>query len=174
MAHTLFDTKEATSRPSLSSLTDQVVNTEFRPSAIDAIRDTPSFSKQAPNEHPIPNPEHSIERDSKGKFSIFKSSKTPPGQRASNTEPRNYLKRFNRFIAYLSDRWAFEIFGCVLGFAALIAILVILATNQHRPLVQKPMLMSINSMIAVFTAIMKTSLMFPVAEGKILVFFSNE
>lgn len=49
---------------------------------------------------------------------------------------------------------------------AFAAIVTTLSVHQNRPLPQWPSMISINSLISVFTAILKAALILPVAEGK--------
>lgn len=62
--------------------------------------------------------------------------------------------------------WWMEIFSSFLALGCIIAMVVILSIYQGQPLPRWPKLISINSLIAVFTAIFKASLILPVAEGK--------
>jgi len=68
----------------------------------------------------------------------------------------------------MADLWVWEILSCVLATICLVVIVAILAVHQDRPLPQWPNYISINSLIAIMTAIMKASLMLPVAEGTLL------
>ena len=61
--------------------------------------------------------------------------------------------------------WVVEITSLVVASAALAAIIILLAVHQDRPLPQWPRLISINSLIAIFTAILKAAIILPVAEG---------
>jgi hypothetical protein len=53
----------------------------------------------------------------------------------------------------------------MLAFACLVAIIAVLAIFQGKPLPSWPKMMSINSMVAVFTAIMKAALVVPLTQG---------
>ncbi|KAH0439956.1 hypothetical protein CcaCcLH18_02673 [Colletotrichum camelliae] len=63
--------------------------------------------------------------------------------------------------------WWMEIFSSFLALGCIIAMVVILSIYQGQPLPRWPKLISINSLIAVFTAIFKASLILPVAEGQL-------
>lgn len=77
------------------------------------------------------------------------------------------LRRFPRWLISLLDRpWLLEVTSLLVAWVALTAIIVTLAVHQGRPLPQWPQLISINSLIAIFTAILKASLIMPVAEGE--------
>ncbi|KAJ9616769.1 hypothetical protein H2200_000488 [Cladophialophora chaetospira] len=76
------------------------------------------------------------------------------------------LKRFRRWFAALPDRpWLPEVTSLVLACLAFTAIVVTLAVHQGRPLPRWPHLVSIDSLIAIFSAIFKAALITPVAEG---------
>ena len=68
----------------------------------------------------------------------------------------------NRIWSYA---WAIEISSFFLATLALAAIFITLAIHSDRPMSQWPKLISINSLIAIFTAVLKAALMMPVAEG---------
>jgi hypothetical protein len=68
----------------------------------------------------------------------------------------------NRIWSYA---WAIEISSFFLATLALAAIFITLAIHSDRPMPQWPKLISINSLIAIFTAVLKAALMMPVAEG---------
>ena len=78
-------------------------------------------------------------------------------------EKNDPLFAFFRKIFYYA--WIIEITSCVLACVAFTAIVISVAIHQDRPLPQWPQLISINSLIAIFTAILKASILMPVAEG---------
>ncbi|KIX98246.1 uncharacterized protein Z520_06326 [Fonsecaea multimorphosa CBS 102226] len=61
--------------------------------------------------------------------------------------------------------WGVETVGLLIAILAFIAIIITLAVHQGRPLPGWPHLISINALIAVFTAILKAALVLPVASG---------
>jgi hypothetical protein len=61
--------------------------------------------------------------------------------------------------------WSIEIVSLVLALVAFVAIIITLFVHQNRPLPHWPSLISINTLIAIFTAIMRASMLLPVAEG---------
>jgi hypothetical protein len=65
----------------------------------------------------------------------------------------------------LSYAWFAEITSLLLASIALAAIVITLAIHQGRPIPQWSQLISINSLIAIFTAVLKTATIMPVAEG---------
>jgi hypothetical protein len=61
--------------------------------------------------------------------------------------------------------WVIEISSFFLATLALAAIFITLAIHSDRPMPQWPKLISINSLIAIFTAVLKAALMMPVAQS---------
>jgi Protein of unknown function (DUF3176) len=64
--------------------------------------------------------------------------------------------------------WIIETISCLLSCVAFAAIILTLALHAGQPMPQWPNLISINSLIAIFTAIMKAALLLPVTEGVII------
>lgn len=62
--------------------------------------------------------------------------------------------------------WKFEILSNFVALGCIVAIISILAIHQGQPLPDWPDLISINSLIAILTAVFKASLILPVAEGE--------
>lgn len=69
-------------------------------------------------------------------------------------------------ISCLADYWVREILACILASLCLVAIVVVLAVHQGRSLPKQPKVISINTLIAILNAIMKTALVVPVSEGE--------
>lgn len=61
--------------------------------------------------------------------------------------------------------WSIEIASLVLAFVSFVAIIITLLMHQNRPLPHWPSLISINTLIAIFTSVMRASMLLPVAEG---------
>ena len=61
--------------------------------------------------------------------------------------------------------WIFEILSLLLALAALAAIVITLELHHDRPLPRWPSLISINSLISIFTTILKACLLLPVTES---------
>ena len=61
--------------------------------------------------------------------------------------------------------WSVEIASCFLACLALFAIVITVAIHEDKPLPQWPPLISVNSLIAIFTALLKAAILMPVAEG---------
>lgn len=62
--------------------------------------------------------------------------------------------------------WWLEVLSSLLALSCLIAMVSILAIHQGEPLPNWPDLISVNSLISIFTAVFKASLIMPIAEGK--------
>jgi hypothetical protein len=60
--------------------------------------------------------------------------------------------------------WAPEILSISLAIIALVAIIVLLATRKNKPLPSWPSLLGINSLLAVFSSILKAAMILPVTE----------
>ena len=78
-------------------------------------------------------------------------------------------QRFRRLVARLW-RWAWtgwtpEALSCILSCCAFASIIITLVLHHDKPLPEWPRLISINSLISIFTAIQKATLLLPVAEG---------
>ena len=83
--------------------------------------------------------------------------------------------RTRRWLKSLPDHsWLAEVTSLVVAWVAFVAIIVTLVIHQGRPIPQWPQLISINSLIAIFTAILKAALIMPVAEGELQSQFSLE
>ena len=65
----------------------------------------------------------------------------------------------------LAKSWAWEVSSFMLALVALVAIIVTLKTQDRKPLPKWPSLITINSLVSVFTAILKASMIMPIAEG---------
>ena len=88
-------------------------------------------------------------------------------QAAPTSNPKAPLKRdrSSPLLRLWEYAWLIEIVSLLLAIIALAAIVITLSLHQNKPLPQWPSLISINALIAIFTAILKAALMLPVAEG---------
>lgn len=74
----------------------------------------------------------------------------------------------------LADQtWTLEALSCSLSAGALVTVIAVLIAYDGQPIPQWPHYITLNSLIAVFTAIFKASMMMPVAEGKVSKMFCN-
>ncbi|WDK12759.1 hypothetical protein CGRA01v4_04040 [Colletotrichum graminicola] len=87
------------------------------------------------------------------------------GETSSHQKEQNALPRNDTTPESAWTVWWIEIFSSILALACIIAMVVVLYLHQGQPLPRWPKLISINSLIAIFTAIFKASLILPVAEG---------
>lgn len=86
-----------------------------------------------------------------------------------NTWRQNGLFRhFRGLCRVLRYPWLLEVFSCLVACTALFGIIITLYLHEGRPLPQWPSMISINSLIAIFTAIFKAAILLPIAEGTIL------
>lgn len=76
-----------------------------------------------------------------------------------------YLDIYDKLTQHLDRYWLLEILSLLLATLAFAAIVITLGIHRDKPLPQWPSLISINSLVAIFTAIMKATLMVPVVEG---------
>lgn len=75
------------------------------------------------------------------------------------------LYRLSRAESLLASVWAWEIANCCLSSLCLIILAILLVAYKDQPVSKWSLYISINSLIAVFSAIMKSSLMMGVSEG---------
>ncbi|KAK2754921.1 hypothetical protein CKAH01_05935 [Colletotrichum kahawae] len=80
------------------------------------------------------------------------------------TPTKNSINRWHLSKA-LWNVWWLEVSSSLLGLGCLLAIVIILSVHDERPLPNWPDLISINSLIAIFTAVFKAALILPIAEG---------
>ena len=100
---------------------------------------------------------------------VFSRTSAPETSSLEQSSFETYLKKkkkkFSTTMGYWEDKWALEIFCCIFALLNLVAIIIVLVAQQNKPIPQWPGLISINSLISVFTALMKAAMMVPVAEG---------
>ncbi|KAL6407889.1 hypothetical protein AUP68_08917 [Ilyonectria robusta] len=86
-----------------------------------------------------------------------------------NTEPGQPDKKaggnFDKNSQSTLRIWFLEIMSILFALGCLIAIVIVLTVHQNNPLPSRPELLSINSLISVFTTFFKAALIMPVAEG---------
>jgi hypothetical protein len=85
----------------------------------------------------------------------------------------HYLYIYDKSAQYLDRYWLVECCCLIRASLAFAAIVITLAVHQNKPLPQWPSLISINSLVAIFIAVMKTALMVPVVESKSISKFVN-
>ena len=83
----------------------------------------------------------------------------------AQSKQRSQRDTFGRLMRVVSHPWLPEILSSLIATLALVAIIIILAVHQGKPLPEWPHSISINALIAIFTVVFKASLLMPVAEG---------
>jgi hypothetical protein len=87
---------------------------------------------------------------------------------ASSKQPKLHertRKCFSGLLKSCEDRWGFEVICCLFALCNLLAIITILAVHQEKSVPHWPYVISINSLISIFTALMKASMMLAVSAG---------
>lgn len=79
------------------------------------------------------------------------------------TEPKH--QDVNRLTTLWEDSWAPEIASCALAVLSLFAIVILLAMHEDAPLPRWPKLITINSLLAVFSTFFRMGLVLPLSEG---------
>ncbi|OAL54792.1 hypothetical protein IQ07DRAFT_628521 [Pyrenochaeta sp. DS3sAY3a] len=69
------------------------------------------------------------------------------------------------FLFLWNNEWLPEILSCAFSFVALLCLFVTLLHFDDNALVEIPFLISINAWVAIFAALIKSSLLLPIAEG---------
>ncbi|KAK2053385.1 hypothetical protein LY76DRAFT_483904, partial [Colletotrichum caudatum] len=86
-------------------------------------------------------------------------------ERSSHRKERAALPHGDAAPESAWEVWWMEIFSSILALGCIVALVVVLYIYQGQPLSRWPRLISVNSLIAISTAIFKASLILPVAEG---------
>lgn len=82
---------------------------------------------------------------------------------SKNRKPR---KRFTkRILKFWNSGWVQEVASCFFAMLALAAIIITLAVHSGKPIPEWPRLISINSLIAIFSALFRAGIVYPVSEG---------
>lgn len=84
---------------------------------------------------------------------------------ASNDRPLKSPTASSLIGSILTKRWTAEVASCVFALAALAGLVVILRTHQDRPLPQWPQLVTINSIVSIFSLLMRAGVCYVLAEG---------
>ena len=72
------------------------------------------------------------------------------------------LGRYDKFLRWMNTKWAFELLSWTLSAACLVWIFLVLYFRQDKSLPSWPFAITINALISILSAIMKTSLLLPV------------
>jgi len=79
--------------------------------------------------------------------------------------PRSFRRAMKSMSRLWQDTWMAELFSCLVALVALVMMVIVLAVYQGRPMPQWPRAISLNTLVAVFSAVLKAALMMPVGEG---------
>jgi hypothetical protein len=79
-------------------------------------------------------------------------------------EPRKRITK--RVLKFWDSGWVQEVASCLFAMLALAAIIITLAIHSGRPIPEWPRLISINSLIAIFSALFRAGIVFPISEGE--------
>lgn len=85
------------------------------------------------------------------------SRETSSSPLSSKAKPRHRLSIWHT--------WWLEILSTLLAFGSLVAIVTILRVHENEPVPSWPGVISVNSLISIFTSILRASMIMPVAEG---------
>lgn len=91
---------------------------------------------------------------------------SPSGDHRPREASKVWGQRISNICSRWFSNWAMEIVSCAIASLCLAAIFGILHTHQGLPLPQWPLNITINALVAVFTAIFKMALLIPVADGE--------
>lgn len=84
-----------------------------------------------------------------------------------NVHSRSPYGNREMFLLLWNNEWVPEIMSCAFSFVALLCLFVTLLHFDGYALVEIPLMISINAWVAIFAALIKSSLLLPVAEGSI-------
>ncbi|KAF6810807.1 hypothetical protein CPLU01_15228 [Colletotrichum plurivorum] len=105
------------------------------------------------------------EGDFEGARNHHEVKKTSPSKESRGSDPgRGFTEHENARETPAWRIWHLEALSSLLALSCLVAMAVILAIYQCKPLPAWPDLISINTLIAVFTAVFRASLILPIAE----------
>ncbi|KAF6808051.1 hypothetical protein CMUS01_13976 [Colletotrichum musicola] len=106
------------------------------------------------------------EGDFEGARKHHEVNDTNPSKESRESDPdRGFTKHENARETPTWRIWHLEALSSLLALSCLVAMAVILAIYQRKPLPEWPDVISINTLIAVFTAVFSASLILPIAEG---------
>lgn len=73
---------------------------------------------------------------------------------------------WRRISTFWSDSWTAQVLSCVLASISLACLIAVLRTYNGRVLKDLPIKISINTLVSIITAVIKSSLLMPVADGE--------
>jgi hypothetical protein len=80
--------------------------------------------------------------------------------------PASENTEVHRLTQILQDTWALEMVSCGLAVLSLFAIIVLLALHQNEPLPNWPQLITINSLLSIFSTLLRIGLALPLSQGE--------
>jgi len=89
------------------------------------------------------------------------------GNKKSRSHTPSWLYS-QRLHAYWTNGWIPETVSCGLSFIALVCLIATLRYFEGHSLTDMPLKININTLVAVFAAVIKSSLLLPVAEGTVI------
>lgn len=91
---------------------------------------------------------------------------TASGNKTATSKSHRISPIFSpKLYAFWSNGWLTEALNCTLSLVALVCLILVLRHFDGHVLTDVPLGISINTLIAVFAAVVKSSLLLPVAEG---------
>ncbi|PNS19285.1 hypothetical protein CAC42_2462 [Sphaceloma murrayae] len=82
-----------------------------------------------------------------------------------DAQMKRRLSVWQRLRYWANRNWVYELAACCISVTTLGGVVILLCTRQNKPLPDWPTLITLNSLIAVLTTIMKGCMIFAVAEG---------
>lgn len=113
-------------------------------------------------ESPVPSRSPTASRFSFDSLEQFPT----PGDHLPREASKVRGQKLSNFCGRWFSNWAMDTMSCAIAFLCLGAIFGILYKHQGLPLPQWPLNITINALVAVFTAIFKMALLVPVADGE--------
>ncbi|KAF2012500.1 hypothetical protein BU24DRAFT_484153 [Aaosphaeria arxii CBS 175.79] len=89
----------------------------------------------------------------------------PPPGKPPSTRPHPSLNRYDRLQQLSNKIWLIEYFSWALSLFTFLWITLVLSMRQDKPLPSWPLSITINALISVLSAVMKSSLLLPVGEA---------
>ena len=80
-------------------------------------------------------------------------------------QPDHLNSVYNRATTFWVNGWTSEVLSCTLAITALACLIATLKAFDGNVLTEMPLHISINTLIAIFTAVIKSSILLPVSEG---------
>jgi hypothetical protein len=121
---------------------------------------------------PVRSPRSPLLSDEEQEYASSTQASKGPSENLLNPlveeiiSPASEKTEVHRFNQILQDTWALEMASCGLAVLSLFAIIVLLALHQNEPLPNWPQLITINSLLSVFSTLLKIGLALPLSQGE--------